>query len=163
MEMPLNPFSSEFTCQKCGYLSEYLLTVCPACGHSNDPDAKPDASHITATGMYPAPVDPVETKRSNIKVLRALKIICGSFAICVFFLIVPFWIIPSAQGPDANGYYTLPRSRSQSGVSKMSEGALHGGALAILVISAALFGGYLYLRRKQSEKEDEFRAGGHEL
>ena len=154
--MPLNPFSSEFTCQKCGYVSEYLLTACPACGHSNDPDAKPEASHFN-------PLDPAETKRSNIKVLRTLKIICGSFAICVFFLIVPFWIIPGAHGPDTNGYYTLPRSRSQSGVSKFSEGAMHGGALAILVISAALFGGYLYLQRKQSEKEDELRAEGHEL
>ncbi len=161
--MPINHFPSAFTCGKCDYRSEHLLTVCPACGHRDDEEPRQiPASHLTPTGMYLAPVDPVAVKRSNIRVLLVLRSLCLVLGITAFFLLIPFWLLPTAMGPDAYGYYSLPKGRSQRAPSKVTGAAINYGSLTIILISAALFGGYFYLKRKQEEKQAEFDADGHD-
>ena len=161
--MPINPLSSEFTCGKCDYRSEYLLAVCPACGYPGDGEPQPvPASHLTPTGMYLAPVDPVAVKRSNIRVLLVLRSLCLVLGITAFFLLIPFWLLPTAMGPDAYGYYSLPKGRSQRAPSKVTGAAINYGVIAILLASAGLFGGYFYLKRKQEEKQAEFDAESHD-
>lgn len=158
-------FSSEFTCEKCGYRSEHLLMSCPECnqGASDKSPEKPPvpASHITPTGMYLAPVSEAKSAAINIKVVQVFKIICGVFALITIFLLVPFCLMPMAKGPDAYGYYELPKGRSQRAPSKVTGAAITTGAVVIIVFTGAFLVGFMVLRKKEEEMRDKFASDGH--
>lgn len=158
-------FSSEFTCERCGYRSEHLLMTCPECnqGASDKSPEKPPipASHITPTGKYFEPMSDAKSKAIDIKVVQVFKIILGVFAPIIFFLLVPFYIIPASKGPDAYGYYELPQGRHSRAPGKISGSAMHTGAIVIIVFSGALVAGFLILRKKEEAMRDQYAAAGH--
>lgn len=162
-------FSSEFTCEKCGYRSEHLLMTCPECNLSKADEQPPKPvqppvpqSHITPTGMYLAPVSDVKSAAINIKVLQVFKIVCGVIAAIAIFMLVPFYIYPFAKGPDALGMYEMPKGRNERAPQKVSSAAINTGAVVIIVISAGFFMSFMVLRKKEEEMRDKFAAEGHD-
>lgn len=168
--------AENFTCGRCGYNSPSSPAECPGCGFLTN-IAQPEpvaaapsviqqesaipASHITPSGMYLEPISEAKSVAIDIRVLQIAKVFCGVLALIAIGMLVPFFIYPMAIGPDYQGMYQMPRPKRPSGPGLATAGAIYTGAVAIIVISVGLFGGFMYLRKKENALRNKFSNDGH--